>query len=194
MGRSGKRNALVVSNVFGKLPGGGGNAAAVIARPEVRNHYAAGVASARVVDDRFGAVTDFYAVLPVIGSDEEENTFVGFFAPDADLFVEIGGVGFNVIAVERFNRDDGHLSAGFLLKLSAQSFELGLGLRLEDTGEIGHVAGGPNSLKVFGACDGDRAQYRASDTEQGDEKSSNHGLGHTNESISPSEIPATKQM
>src|SRR5208282_295617 len=68
-----------------------------------------------------------------------------------ELLEESARVALDVIAIERLHRDDGHLRAGFLLEFRAQRLQLGFCLRLNDSGEVGHVAGGLNLLDILGA-------------------------------------------
>ena len=56
----------------------------------------------------------------------------------------------DVFALEGADGDDGHLRAGFLLHLGAESFEAGGGGGSNDVGEIGDVGGGVDVLDFFG--------------------------------------------
>ena len=116
---AGKSDALVVGNIFRELPGGSGDSAVVVATAEEGNHEAAGVTGTRVVDHRLGAVADFDAVFAVVGRNEKKDAFAGFFGADAELFVEVRGISFDIVAIKGFHGDDGHLGAGFLLELQA---------------------------------------------------------------------------
>ena len=68
--RAGEGDAFVVGNVFGQLPGGDFCGGAEIVLTKERNHRASGVAGASVIDDGLETVTDFDAVLAVVGSEE----------------------------------------------------------------------------------------------------------------------------
>ena len=149
-GRScGKCNAAISGDVLGELPGCGFDAAAVVSLKKKRTHETACVAGAGVGDYWFEAVADFDSIGALRRRDEQEDTTIFFFAADAELRVEVIAVLLDGFAFERTNGDNGHLRAGFSLDLQAESFEAGFGVRMDDVGEIGDVAGGVNVLDVF---------------------------------------------
>jgi uncharacterized membrane protein YgcG len=59
-----------VGNVFGQLPGGDFYGGGEIILTKERNHGAACVAGASIIDDRFETVTDFDAVFAIVGSEQ----------------------------------------------------------------------------------------------------------------------------
>ena len=65
-----QRDSAVISNIFGELPGGGFDGAAEIATTQEWNHCAAGVPSARIVDNWLHAVTYFDPVFAFVGGDQ----------------------------------------------------------------------------------------------------------------------------
>lgn len=148
-GRSGKRYAAIIGDVFGELPSGGFDAAAVISLAEKWNHSAASITGARVIDNRLEAVADFGPIFALGGRDKQQDAEIFFFAADAELLEEIVAVLFDGFAFERADRDDGHLRAGFLFELGAEIFKAGLGVRADYTGQVGNVAGGMDVFELF---------------------------------------------
>ena len=68
--RAGESYTFVVGNVFGQLPGGDFYGGGEIILTKERNHGAACVAGASIIDDRFETVTDFDAVFAIVGSEQ----------------------------------------------------------------------------------------------------------------------------
>ena len=68
--RAGKSYTFVVGNVFGQLPGGDFYGGGEIILTKERNHGAACVAGASIIDDRFETVTDFDPIFAIVGSEE----------------------------------------------------------------------------------------------------------------------------
>ena len=148
---SGQRHPFIIGNIFCQLPCGRSYAAVVVALPEIGNQQASGISRARVVDHWFEAVANLRPVLPIVRRYEQHHTVVLLFLANAELFIQIVRVGLDVIAIERFHRNDGHLRAGLLFEFRAQGFQLGFCLRLNDAREVGHVTGRTNLLDIFGA-------------------------------------------
>src|SRR5580765_6304388 len=105
--RSGKRYAAIIGDVFGELPSGGFDAAAVISLAKKWNHGAACITGARVIDDRLETVADFGPIFALGGRDEKQDAEIFFFAADAELLEEFVAVLFDGFAFERADRDDG---------------------------------------------------------------------------------------
>jgi hypothetical protein len=139
---------MIVSNIFCELPSGDFNRRSVIILSEKGNHSTASIAGASVIDDWFNAVADFYSIFAIVGSDEKQDAGIFFFGASAKVPEEIDGVIFDWTIVERFDGDDGHLRAGFLFELGAECFQVLLGGWRNDSGEIGDVACGRNSVDV----------------------------------------------
>ena len=123
---------------------------AVIALPQKRDHSAARVACARIINDRFEAVADFDAVLAVIGRQQQKNAAIVFFASDSQLLIKVHGVRVDAFSIQRADRHDSHLRPGFLLKFRAQSLQGSFLLRADHPRKVRHIAGGMNALDVFG--------------------------------------------
>ena len=144
--RSSRRSAresdtFVVGNVLGQLPGGDFDSGADIVLSEEGNHRTTGVARAGIINDGLDAVADFDAIFAIVGSEEQENAGVLLFCADSEMFEEIDGVIFDGATIERANRNNGELSAGFLFKLGAERFEALAGGSRDDAGKVGDVAG-----------------------------------------------------
>ena len=120
---------------------------------EKRNHGAASIACACVIDDGFKAVADFDPVLAIVGSEQQKHAGVVLLCADAEMLEEIDGVVFNRAIVERTDGDDGELRAGFLLELGAERFKAVASGGRNDAGEVGDVAGGGNFIDVVGERD-----------------------------------------
>ena len=69
-----KRDAFVIGNVFGELPGRDFGGCAEVILTKQRDHGTAGVASTGVGDDRFETVADLDAVFAFVGSEKEQNS------------------------------------------------------------------------------------------------------------------------
>ena len=150
----GEGDATVIGDVLGELPCSGLDGAVVIVGAKEGNHGAASVSGAGIVDDWFEAVAHLDAVFALIRGDEEEHAAIVFFAADAQMFVEIGGVVFDGLVLEVVNGNDGHLCTGFLFELGAELFERVFGPGTQRAGEIGYVAGGRDLGNVLCAGDG----------------------------------------
>lgn len=148
--RFGKSDAPVGSDVTGKLTGAGINARAVVALSEKRNHCAAGVACAGIVDDRLETIANFGPILVFERRYEQEDAAIVFFVADAELLEEFVAELLDGLSFEGADGNDCHLRAGFLLELGAEIFEARRGGRSDDVGEIGDVTGGMNVLDLFG--------------------------------------------
>ena len=95
--------------------------------------------------NRFEAVADFDAGAMILDRVENQDAAIGRFAADAPLVEEIDGITFDVGAVERIDRHDRDLGVGFLVDLTAEIFNLGNCVGIENVGEIVDVAGGLES-------------------------------------------------
>jgi hypothetical protein len=148
--RCGKRHASIVGNKFSESPGCSFDAGAVISLEKIGAHQAASVTGPSVVNDGFEAVAYFDAVGAFGGRDEQEDTAIVFFVSDTELFEKVVAILIDVLAFKRADSDDGHLGAGFLFELGREIFEASLGVRRNDVGEIGDVAGRVDVRNLFG--------------------------------------------
>ena len=142
--------AAIVGNIFGELPRSYFDGTAEIASPQKRNHCTAGVPSARIIDYWLQAITYFDPVFALVGGNQQEDAAILVFTPDAKLLIKVHRIILDALPLERMHRNNRHLRAGFLLKLSTQRFQSGLGVRLDSAGEVGDIAGRMNLLEVFG--------------------------------------------
>ena len=77
------------------------------------------------------------------------------------MLVEIDGVLFDAVPVERFHGDHGNLGSGLLLDFKGQRFQLGPRARVNYACQVGHISGRLNALDVLGMCDGRGAKQQA---------------------------------
>ena len=148
-GRSaGERDTFVIGNVLGQLPSSDFHGSGEIVLTKERNHRAASVARASVIDDGLEPVTDFHAIFAVVGSEEQNHTGVLLFCADAEMFEEIDSVVFYRAIVEGTHSDDGELRAGFLFKFAAQSLQPLASAGRDYAGKIGNVPGRDDSLDI----------------------------------------------
>lgn len=132
------------------MPGSSFNASAVISLKKIGAHEASRIAGTGVVDDGLETVADFSPILTFGWGDEKENAAVVFFAADTELFVEFVAILFGGFAFKGAHCHDGHLGAGFLFELEAETFEAGFAIGVDNAGKIGDVAGGVDVLDVVG--------------------------------------------
>src|SRR5713226_9249380 len=73
---AGERNAAVVGNVLGQLPGSGEDGSIVIGAAEKRHHGAPRIARTRVIDYRLEAIADFDAIFVFVGREQQQHTAI----------------------------------------------------------------------------------------------------------------------
>jgi hypothetical protein len=118
--RPGESDTFVVGNVLGQLPGSDFDGGAEVVLAKERNHRAANVAHASVINDRFEAIAYLDAIFAVVGREEQEDAGVLLFCPYAEVFEEIDGIVFDGAIIERTHGDDGELRGGFLVEFGAE--------------------------------------------------------------------------
>jgi hypothetical protein len=111
-----------------------------------------------------------------MGREQQENAATVFFAPDSQLLEKINGVIVDDFSIQRADRHDRHLDAGFLLEFGAQRFQAGFFLGANYPCQVRYIAGGMNAFDVFGVRE-PRARERGAQQDGVSKKSSNTHLG-----------------
>ena len=119
---------------------------AVLALGKLRVHAAADVADLAVGQDAFETVADFDACFAVLDGEDEENALVGGLGTDLPVVFEGGGPGVDILTVEGFDGDylDGGVGLG--VNLPGDVFDVFLGGRIDDVGEVANVTSGLRQL------------------------------------------------
>ncbi len=130
----------------GDLLDAGLDGGAVLPLLKLRVHAAADVADLGVGEDAFEAVADLDAVLVVLDGEDKDDALVGGLGADLPGVFERGGPGVDVLAVQGFDGDDFDGGVGLGIDLPSEVFDVFLGGRVDDVGEVADVAGGLGQL------------------------------------------------
>ena len=157
----GKGDVGVSRDDVGDLLNAGLDGRAVLPLLELCVHAAADVADLGVGKDAFKAIAYFDPVLMILDGEDEEDALVSGLGADLPGVFEGGRPGVDVLAVEGFDGDDLNGCVSFGVDLPSEVFDVFLGGRVDNVGEVADVAGGLG--KLVGSLGVGKADERATE-------------------------------